>query len=296
MSSRKQVTKMYLASFFEALLQYDFIQYAVIAGIVVGFLAPLIGTIVVIRRLSFIADTLSHFSLAGVCIGVFLSKLIDWKVFDPLFMGIVFSILGTFVIERLRGFYKNYKELSMPIVMSCGVALSGLFISLSNNIDSKFTSSLLYGSIYSVSTSDLITILVIAAIVITFISITYKKIVTLCFDEVYASVSGINVKLLQLAITVILAMVISLFIDIVGVLLIASLMIIPVASAILLGDSFKNTIVCSIAFSEVSLLIGFIISFHANVTTGPVIILINIFILIIIMIFKRIRSKVKKEK
>ena len=287
---------MFLASFFDALLKYDFIQYAVIAGILVGLLAPLIGTIVVIRRLSFIADTLSHFSLAGVCIGVFLSKLINWKIFDPLFMGIVFSVCGTFIIERLRGFYKNYKELSMPIVMSAGIALSGLFISLSNNIDSKFTSSLLYGSIYSVSTSDLITIVVIAAIVITFISLTYKKIVTLGFDEVYAGVSGINVKLLQLALTVVLAMVISIFIDIVGVLLVASLMIIPVASAILLGDSFKNTVICAVSFSETSLLLGFIISFHANVTTGPVIILINILILIIIMIFKRIRTSVKKEK
>lgn len=286
---------MFLDSFFSALLQYDFIQYAVIAGIIVGFLAPIIGTIVVIRRLSFIADTLSHFSLAGVCIGVFLSKLINWKIFDPLFMGIVFSVVGTFIIERLRGFYKNYKELSMPIVMSAGIALSGLFISLSNNIDSKFTSSLLYGSIYSVSTGNLITIIIIATAVITFISIMYKKIVTLCFDEVYAGVSGINVRLLQLALTIILALVISLFIDIVGVLLIASLMIIPVASAILLGDSFKNTIICAVAFSEVSLLSGFIISYHANVTTGPVIILINIVILIIIMIFKKIRANVKKN-
>lgn len=286
---------MFLSSFFEALIKYDFIQYALIAGIIVGFLAPLIGTVVVIRRLSFIADTLSHFSLAGVCVGVFLSKLIDWKVFDPLFMGIVFSVAGTFIIEKLRGFYKNYKELSMPIVMSCGVALSGLFISLSNNIDSKFTSSLLYGSIYSVSLTDLITIFIIAALVILFVSLTYKKIVTLCFDEVYAGISGINVKLLQLCLTVILAIVISLFIDIVGVLLIASLMIIPVASAILVGDSFKNTVICSIAFSEISLIGGFLISYHADVTTGPIIILINLLFLIIIMIFKKIRIKIKKS-
>lgn len=287
---------MFLASFFEALFKYDFIQYALIAGILVGILAPLIGTVVVIRRLSFIADTLSHFSLAGVCIGVFLSKLVDWKIFDPLFMGIVFSIMGTFIIEKLRGFYKNYKELSMPIVMSCGVALSGLFISLSNSIDSKFTSSLLYGSIYSVSTTDLITIIVITIIVFIFVILTYKKIVTLCFDETYAKVSGINVNLLQLALTIILALVISLFIDIVGVLLIASLMIIPVASAILVGDSFLNTVVSAILFSEFSLVTGFIISYHANVTTGPVIILINITILIIIMIIKKLHSSIKKAK
>ena len=67
---------MILTSFFEALFKYDFIFYALIAGILVGILAPMIGSVVVIRRLSFIADTISHFSLAGVCLGVILSRLI----------------------------------------------------------------------------------------------------------------------------------------------------------------------------------------------------------------------------
>ncbi|HKM30194.1 MAG TPA: metal ABC transporter permease, partial [Bacilli bacterium] len=259
---------MILSGFFSALFKYDFMFYALIAGIIVGVLAPLIGSVVVIRRLAFIADTLSHFSLAGVCFGVFLSKLITVKGFDPAFMGIIFSIGGTFLIERLRGFYKNYKELSMPIVMSFGVALSGLFINLSNNIDAKFTTSLLFGSIYSVSATNLIVIVVIAIIIFIVIFTSYKKIVTLCFDETYATVSGINVKSLQLLITIILALVISLFIDIVGVLLIASLMIIPIAAAILVGDSFLKTVIISIVFSEVSLLTGFVISYNANLTTG----------------------------
>ena len=281
---------MFLDSFFRAVIEYDFILYALIAGIIVGVLAPLIGTVVVIRRLAFIADTLSHFSLAGVCFGVFLAKLITIDGFDPAFMGIIFSIAGTFLIEKLRSFYKNYKELSMPIVMSFGVALSGLFINLSNNVDSKFTTSLLFGSIYSVSVTNLIVIIVIAIVIFLFIFTNYKKIVTLCFDETYAAVAGINVKALQLVLTIILALVISLFIDIVGVLLISSLMIIPVSAAILVGDSFLNTVITSIAFSEVSLLLGFVISYHANLTTGPVIILINILILIIIMSFNKIKK------
>lgn len=288
---------MFLVSFFESFIQYDFIRYGVYAGIIVGLLAPLIGTVVVIRRLSFIADTVSHFSLAGVCIGVFLSKFLHFELFDPIFMGIVFSILATFLIEKLRGFYKNYKELSMPIVMSFGVALSGLFISLSDNIDSKYTHSLLYGSIYSVSGVDIIIILVMAAAVLTFAVLYYKKIVTLCFDETYAKISGINVKVLQLVLTTILAIVISLFIDFIGVLLIASLMIIPVAAAILVGDSFLNTTLLAVIFSEASITAGFIASFYLDVTTGPVVILINIAILLIIMISKRVvRIRLKNSK
>jgi zinc transport system permease protein len=110
---------MILTNIFRSLIDSPFYRYAFIAGILLGILAPLIGTVVVIRRLSFIADTLSHFSLAGVAVGVFLSKLIpsDLIRLDPIIMGVVFSVAGTFIIEKLRGFYKNYKELSMPIYL-----------------------------------------------------------------------------------------------------------------------------------------------------------------------------------
>ena len=287
---------MFLVSFFQAFLDYEFIRYATYAGIIVGLLAPLIGTVVVVRRLSFIADTVSHFSLAGVCLGTLLSKFINNEFFNPLLLGIVFSILATFLIEKIRSFYKNYKELSMPIVMSFGVALSGLFISLSDNVDSKYTHSLLYGSIYSVDSGDIIIILIIAVAVFLFAITSYKKVVTLCFDETYARISGVNVCFLQLAITTILSIVISLFIEIIGVLLIASLMIIPVAAAILIGDSYLHTTILSIIFSEISIVSGFVISYHFDVTTGPIIILINILILLIILLCKKISRLKLKEK
>lgn len=285
-----------LAGFFEAIFEYDFLRYALIAGLIVGILAPLIGSIVVIRRLSFIADTLSHFSLAGVCLGVILSRVIKIPFVSPVLMGVIFSIIGTFLIEKLRSFYKNYKEISMPIIMSLGLALSGLLINLSPDINSQFTTSLLYGSIYSVTMTDIITILVITVLIIVFAILYYKKIVTLCFDENYARVSGINVKLLQLLITVVLSLVISLFLNIIGVLLISSLMILPVAAAILIGESFLNTLLISIAFSEVSLISGFVISYHTDLSTGPIIILINLVIYIIILVFKSIKKYHYKKK
>ncbi|HNZ50137.1 MAG TPA: metal ABC transporter permease [Bacilli bacterium] len=287
-----------LTNIFQSLIDSPFYRYAFIAGICVGVLAPLIGTVVVIRRLSFIADTLSHFSLAGVAVGVFLAKIIppSWFGLDPILMGVVFSVAGTFIIEKLRGFYKNYKELSMPILLSFGVALSGLFIYLTPGISTNWTTGLLFGSIYSINARDIILILSLSVIVITLSIIFYKKIVSLCFDEVYAQVSGINIRLFQLAITIILSLVISIFLDLVGVLLISSLMIVPVAAAILVGDSFKNTIVSAIIFSEISVIGGFTLSYYLNLPTGSTIVLINILILLIIMGISRIRKiKFKKD-
>src|SRR5690554_865749 len=282
--------------FFESLIKIPFYMYALIAAICIGIIAPLIGSVVVIRRLSFIADTLSHFSLAGVTFGVFLSRLIPQSFINPIYLGVIFSILGTFLIEKLRGFYKNYKELSMPIVMSFGVALSGIFIAVSEGISTSFTTNLLFGNIYSISLLDLIIILVVSAAIIGFAAIYHKQILSLGFDEVNARISGVNVKVLQMIITIILAVVISIFIDFVGVLLISALLIVPVASSILIGNSFKGTIISAIIFSEASVFLGFYLSYNLYLPTGSTIVLINVIILFAIMLFVRIRKYLKQRE
>lgn len=283
--------------FFKSLLDFPPFLYALIAGICIGIIAPLIGSVVVIRRLSFIADTLSHFSLAGVTFGVFISKFIPNTFFiHPIYLGVIFSILSTFLIEKLRGFYKNYKELSMPIVMSFGVALSGIFIAISDGISTSFTTGLLFGSLMSVSLTDLIVILVVSIAIIIFAAIYHKQIISLCFDEVNARISGVNVKVLQTIITIILAVVISLFIDFVGVLLISALLIVPVAASILIGDSFKGTIVSAIIISEASILVGFYISFHLRLPIGATVVLLNVIVLFITMLIVKIKKYLKNKE
>lgn len=285
------------SSFFKSLIEFPPLMYALIAGLCIGIIAPLIGSVVIIRRLSFIADTLSHFSLAGVTFGVFISKFIpeSLQFMDPIYYGVIFSIAGTFLIEKLRGFYKNYKELSMPIVMSFGVALSGIFIAISDGISTSFTTGLLFGNIMSVGPVDLIIILIVSIAILIFVALYYKQIVSLCFDEVNARVSGVNVKVLQTIITIILAVVISLFIDFVGVLLISALLIVPVAAAILVGNSFRGTVLTSIVISLASILLGFYLSFHLLLPIGATVVLINVIVLFLIMLFTRIK-KYRKNK
>jgi len=280
-------------SFFEALFKYpQLFGYALLAGIIIGIIAPLIGSVIIVRRLSFIADTLSHFSLAGVYFGVLLSNMFDLKI-SPVFVAVIFSVLCTIVVEILRGFYKNYKELSMPIVMSFGTALSGIFIALSKS--SSDLSSFLFGSIFTISLSDLIVITVLTCLVLGFIALFYRKIITLCFDETQAKISGINTKVLQYIITIILAVFISLFIKIVGVLLISALMIIPVSASILIGKSFKQTCGIAMIISEVSILFGIYLSYVLGLPAGSIIVLLNILFLFVIMICKNIIKKKQKK-
>ncbi len=285
-----------ILNFFSLLIEKEWIRWPFIAAILIGILAPLLGTVVVIKRLSFIADTLSHFSLAGVCIGVYLSKIVMIKFIDPIVLGVIFSVGGTFLIEKLRGLYKNYKELSMPIVLSLGVGLSSLFISLSGGGTSNLTNQLLFGNIYNVSLKLLITIIIITVSIILIAVFFYKQIVQLCFDERYAQVCGLNVKAMQTLLTIILAIVISIFIDTIGVLLISALLIVPIATAILIGDSFTKTIIISIIISEVSIVFGFVFSYYAGWPTGATIVLLNLIILMFVIIYVGVKKRIKQHQ
>lgn len=268
--------------------------WPILAGIVIGVLAPLIGSIIIVRRLSFIADTLSHFSLAGVCLGTLLAQVLTTTVLEdvsPIFMGIVFSIGGTFLIERLRGFYTNYKELSMPIVLSLGTALTGIFLAVSEGAPGSLAMTLLFGSIFTITLSDFILILIMAILIIVFMVVCNKDLISLCFDETFARVSGVKTKSLQLLITIILAVFISVTMQIIGVLLVAALMIVPVAASILIGRSYKSSLVISVVFSVFSVLAGIILSYFWNLPSGSLIVMVNIIILGIILIITTILKK-----
>ncbi len=272
--------------FIYALFEYPFLRYALLTGLIMGFITPLIGSFVVIRRLSFIADTLSHFSLAGLSIGLFLINIIGFTfISDPLYLAMIFAVIGALFIEILRGYYQNYKEISMPIVMSLGTALSALFISLSGGFNSSIY-NFLFGSILTVGDKYLMVMSITAAITILLIVIFYKEMVIISFDETYARLLGIKVGRFQLVSTVLLGIVVSLSLATVGVLLVSSLMIIPVAAAMKIGKSFRNTIGIAILFSEISVVVGIWLSFELNIATGATIVLINILILILVGIFK----------
>jgi len=285
-------------SFIEALVEYSFLRQALITGMIMGLVSPIIGSFVVIRRLSFIADTLSHFSLAGLSIGLFLINIIGLTfIGDPIYIAMVFSVIGAMIIETIRGYYQNYKEVSMPIVMSLGTALSILFINLSGGYnDSIF--KYLFGNILSVSTDYIYVLAGISALSIILLLIFFRQMIVISFDETYARLIGIKVGAFQIGFTLVLALVVSLSLATVGVLLVSSLIVIPVAAAIKVGKSFKNTMLIAVIISEFSVIAGLWISYELSVPSSAMIVLFNIVILIFIGIYRRILTifKMKKDR
>lgn len=266
-------------------MEYDFIRFSFISGLIVGLIAPLIGTFIVIRRLSLIADALSHVTLGGITFGVYLSSLIGTAI-NPLITGILFSVAGALGIERLRTVYKHYQELAIPIIMSLGIALSVLFLSLADGFNQDLF-GYLFGSISAVSISDLILITVIGVIVIGFIYLFYKEMLLVSFDEEYANVMNIS-KWIHFMFIIVVALVISASMRIVGILLVSALMTLPVASAMRVTSSFKQLMIFSVILGEVSVVTGLFLSFYLNISPGGTIVLVSILILLVTILLDRI--------
>lgn len=277
----------------EALLNFDFMRYSLISGVLIGLIAPLIGAFIVVRRLSLIADALSHVTLGGISFGMFVITIIPAFTFiNPMWFGILFAIIGALLIENLRTSYSNYQEIAIPIIMSAGIALSAIFISLADGFNQEIV-GLLFGSISAVTESDLITIIAIVIIVIVFILSFYKELFILSFDEEYSKVIGIP-KWIQFLFIIIVAMVISASMRVVGILLVSALITLPVAIAMRTTKGFKQLIILSVVIGELSVIGGLVLAFYMNISPGGVIVVLLVLILAITMMYQKFKIRAVK--
>lgn len=261
------------------IIQFDFLRHTFLTGLIVGIIAPLIGTFLVVRRLSLLADALSHVTLAGIAFGLLIEKRFIIPFITPINSGMIFSVIGAIFIEKLRSVYKAYQELGIPIILSSGVGLSVIFIALANGFNTDLF-NFLFGSVSAVSYRDFITISMLAIGIIIVLILFYKELLTLSFDEEHATVSGIHSRRIHFIFIVLTALVIAASIRIVGVLLVSALMTLPVASAMRFATSFKQLIFLSIVFAEIAVISGLISGYHLNIPPGGTIVLMSIVILL----------------
>lgn len=267
----------------EAILTYDFLRQAFISGILIGLIAPLLGVFIVVRRLSLIADALSHVTLAGIAGSLFLSQSVPaLALLNPLYLGMASAVAGSTLIEKLRTLYKHYQELAIPIIMSGGLGLAALFISLADGFRTDLF-SYLFGSVSAVSYQDMLIVIGVTLVVLVFLIGFFKELFVLSFDEEYAHATGLPAKWIHFLFMVVTALVIAASMRIVGILLVSSLMTLPVAAAMRLAKSFKGAILWSLLFGQTSVLIGLVSAFYMDLAPGATIVLTSILILLIVI-------------
>lgn len=265
------------------ILSYSFMQRAFVAGIIVAIICPAIGVFLVLRRMSMIGDTLSHVALAGVAGGML-------GGIYPIYSALGFSILAAIIIEKLRKQYEQYAELSIAIMLSAGIGLATIFISLGDSSSAIF--SYLFGSIGLVSNHDIFIIFILGLLIIISVIFLYRSLFYMAFDEEAARLAGVKVKWINLYFIILVAMTIAVSMRIVGVLLVSSLMVIPVATSLQICKSFKQTFLYSIVFGVLSVLIGLITSFYGDLAPGGTIVVSSVVILFCVLILKRTKTKV----
>ncbi|MBP2655726.1 MAG: 3 transport family protein [Firmicutes bacterium] len=265
------------------MLHYSFMQNAFVVASLLAILCPLIGIFLVLRRYSMIGDTLSHASLAGVAIGLVTNT-------NPLISSFLATSFFGIIIEILREHFKRYAELILVIVLSLSVGIAITIISAGaahTNVE-----VFLFGSILTVSRTDLYAVLTLSAISLTTVAFLYHQLVFITFDEEGAKIAGIRTKLINYVFSILVAATISVAIRIVGLLVISSLISLPVATSLQLDKGFRSTLLFSIFFSFIDIIFGLIISYWINAAPGGITALVSVFLLITILIFKKLHSTI----
>lgn len=246
------------------IFQYDFMIRAFVAGVVVAVVAPLIGLFLVVRRYSYLADTLAHVSLVGVAVGLLTN-------INPVFSALVISVISAWGMERIRATRKFFGESILAIFLSGSLAVALLLISLGKRF-SQDLFSFLFGSITTVSSREVYTISALALLIIVGMILLYKELFLVSLHEEIAQAEGLNTRALNLFLVVVAAVSVSVAMRIVGVLLIGALMVIPVITAMQFGRSFKHTLGISVLISLFATIVGLVVSFYADLPSGATIV------------------------
>lgn len=264
------------------ILQYGFMQRALVAGIMIAIICSTIGTFIVLKRLSMIGDGLAHIALGGIALGLF------FKVY-PVIAALIFSVVSALGINSLRK-AKIYGDVAIAIFFSAGLALAVVLLSLAKGFNVDLF-SYLFGSILTVNETDLKMVLGLGILTVGAIILFYKELVYLTFDEESAKVSGIPSDILNNALVVLTAITVVASIKIVGILLVSSLLVVPAATSLQISKNFKETILFSIVLSILSVAVGLISSYYFNIATGGAIVLVSIIFFAAILLYKNWRLR-----
>ncbi len=266
------------------MLSYSFMQNAIFVSVFISILCPCIGIFLVLRRYSMIGDTLSHASLAGITIGLMTNQ-------NPILGAFLFTSICGALIEFLRSYFKKYTDLILTIVLSLSVGTAITIISsgkLHANAD-----SFMFGSILTVTKFDMLMVLVLSLISVLTLILLYHQMIYIAYDEETAKIAGVKVRLINYIFSILVSAAISVSIRIVGVLVLSSMIALPVATALQLGKGFKLTLIFSIVFSVIDILLGLFLSYYLNVAPGGFTALISVAILIMVLIAKKLLSSLR---
>ena len=249
------------------LLGYDFMQRALLAALLVGLTAPAVGVFLVQRRLALMGDGIGHVALTGVALGFLLGAA-------PVLTAIVVATVGAVVIELVRQRGRTSGDVALALLFYGGIAGGVLLIGLSDTGTNANLLSYLFGSLTSVSPTDLAVICALSVVLLAVLAVVGRELFAVCHDEEYARVAGLPVRTLNIALAVMAAVTVTVAMRVVGLLLVSALMVVPVATAQQLVRGFRATVVVALGLGVLASVLGVAGSFYADTAPGAMIVVV----------------------
>lgn len=259
--------------------RYEYMQLALAGGLVVGAVAPLIGTFLVHKRLSLMGDGIGHIAFAGVALGLVVNV---W----PIWTALALAILGALGIEWLRSRGGASGDLALATILYGGLAAGVVLASLGNALNANLL-TYLFGAILTIQPSDLWVIGGLGLVIVAAVVVTGRALFATLVDEESARVAGLPVDGLNAMLSILTAVTIVAAMRITGVLLIAALMVLPVATSRLLARSFKGTLIGAVAFGVGAVVVGLVASSAWGLASGGTIVLVAGVVFALVSIARR---------
>jgi zinc transport system permease protein len=255
-----------MAEFISAVIDFRFMQYAVLACILASIGCGVIGSFVVVKQLGSLAGGIAHTVLAGMGIAYFLGG-------SPMLGATIMALLSAVLIGFINLRLKQKEDILIAAFWSVGMAVGIIFISLTPGYNVNLM-SYLFGNILLVSGADLLRMLILCIVIITVVKLFYRQFLAAAFDEEFARVRGVNIELFYVLMLVMIALTVVLLIQIVGLILVIALLILPAAAVSQLNGSLPRIMVYSVILSIVITLTGLAMSYQPDLPSGAVIVLV----------------------
>jgi zinc transport system permease protein len=270
-------------------LDYGFMQRALLASLMVGVVAPAVGVYLVQRRLSLLGDGLGHVALTGVGIGVLTSSA-------PVGAALAAAVVGAVVIELVRARGRTSGDVALAVLFYGGIAGGVVLLSLAPRGQARNLDAYLFGAITTTSTGDVVAFATIAAVVLGAVWLLGRQLYAVSDDEEYARAVGLPVLALNCVLAVLVAATVVLSMRVVGLLLISALMIVPSAIAQLLARSFRQTLLLACAVGVVVSVSGTTASYYTGTPSGGTIVLLAIGVFLVVTTAVTLRDATARRR
>lgn len=266
------------------ILQFAFLQRAIMAGTMIAVLCSVLGVFLVLRRLSLIGDGLAHVTFGSVA----LALLFRFQSVYTSIAAIPAVLLSAVGILKIAEKARIYGDAAIGIVSSLGIACGILLASLAGGFNVDLF-SYLFGNILAISNEELVVTAALFVVVLLAVALNYNELFAITFDEELAAISGIRVEMTNNILVLLTALTVVLAMKVVGIMLISALLILPAVSALQLARGFRTAMLASIGIGVFAVVGGIFGSFLLNLPTGATIIILSFILFMIASLLKRVR-------